>query len=113
MQQIRSKIKEGSLAEGDPLPAIRQLTQDPEINPATVVKAYQILERDGIIQTAGRRGTFVHANATQNQKDTMQKEAYEQFGELISYWHELGMTGRELKEIFNDFLSNTIKKEKK
>lgn len=90
-----------------------QLAQDLEINPATVAKACQILARDGIILTPGRRGTFVHANATQNHQDAMQKEASERFGELISRWHELGMRSRDLKEILKNLLSNIYKKQKK
>ena len=111
--QIRGEIIAGTLAKGDPLPPIRQLAHDLEINPATVAKAYQILEKDGIIQTAGRRGTFVHANAKPNLKETMHKEASEQVGKLFSYWQERGLAARELKEIFNRILQSNLLKEAK
>lgn len=111
--QIRSAISAGTLVKGDPLPPIRQLAHDLEINPATVAKAYQILEKDGIIQTAGRRGTFVHANAKPNLRDTMQKEAAEQVESLLAYWQDRGLAARELKEIFNRIVLNKKDKETK
>ena len=111
--QIRAAITAGTLVKGDPLPPIRQLAHDLEINPATVAKAYQILEKDGIIQTAGRRGTFVHANARPNLKETMHKEATEQVESLLAYWRDRGLAARELKEIFNRIMLDKKHKETK
>ncbi len=99
--QIRKAISEGVLAIGDPLPPIRQLALDLEVNPATVAKAYLILDKDGIIHTAGRRGTFVHAKAKPNLKETLHTAATEQVRELIAYWRGRGLSEMELKEIFN------------
>ncbi len=98
--QIRKAISGGELTIGDPLPPIRQLASDLEVNPATVAKAYQILDKDGIIHTAGRRGTFVHANAQPNLKETMDKAAAEQIQELLSYWKNRGLSADNLQEIF-------------
>lgn len=98
---IRKAISEEVLTVGDPLPPIRQLALDLEVNPATVAKAYQILDKDGIIQTAGRRGTFVHARAKPNLKETLHKMAAEQIRELITYWKGRGLGEPELREIFH------------
>lgn len=102
--QIRAQIASGSLRLGDPLPPIRQLAQDLEVNPATVAKAYQILEKDGIILTAGRKGTFVHADAKPNLKEAIQKEAKDQIEALVEYWQARGLPSRDLKELFNGVL---------
>lgn len=99
--QIRKAISEGVLAIGDPLPPIRQLALDLEVNPATVAKAYQILDKDAIIKTAGRRGTFVHAKAMPNLKETLHSAAAEQVRELVAYWKSRGLSELDLREIFN------------
>ncbi|HLP42484.1 MAG TPA: GntR family transcriptional regulator [Fibrobacteria bacterium] len=99
--QIRKAISEELLAVGDPLPPIRQLALDLEVNPATVAKAYQLLEKDRIIHTAGRRGTFVHARAKSNLEETLHKKASEQIRELITYWKGRGLSEPELLEIFH------------
>lgn len=57
--QIRARVGDGSLPPGTPLPPVRQLAADLRLNPNTVAKAYLLLEREGILRTLRRRGTFV------------------------------------------------------
>jgi GntR family transcriptional regulator len=52
-------VRERRLLPGARLPSVRQLAADLEINPNTVARAYSLMERDGIIDTARRRGTRV------------------------------------------------------
>ena len=63
IDQIKRAVSSGELAPGDPLPSIRQLANDLEINNKTVVKAYRLLERDAIVRSKGYRGTFVRPDA--------------------------------------------------
>lgn len=62
-EQVRRQIAEGassgSLAAGHKLPTVRQLAEDLGIATNTVAKAYRALESDGLIETQGRRGTFI------------------------------------------------------
>ena len=53
MDQIKKVVMDGLLKPGDPLPSIRQLANDLELNHNTVAKAYRLLERDSVIQTKG------------------------------------------------------------
>lgn len=48
----------GALDPGEPLPSVRSLARQLGINPNTVQKAYQMLERDGIINTVPGKGSF-------------------------------------------------------
>jgi DNA-binding transcriptional regulator YhcF (GntR family) len=62
-EQIRSQIatmaSSGVIKEGTRLPSIRQLASDLGLAGGTVARAYRELEREGIITTRGRHGTFV------------------------------------------------------
>lgn len=58
---VCSEITRGVLKENDRIPPSRILAQQLGLNPNTVAKAYQILERDGIIYTVAGRGSFVAA----------------------------------------------------
>lgn len=62
-EQIREQITRmtvsGILPVGERLPAIRQLASDLQLAKGTVAKAYALLERDGVVESRGRRGTFV------------------------------------------------------
>ena len=60
---IQRFVREEKLAPGTSLPSIRQLAADLEINPNTVARAYSQLEKDGIIETARRRGTKISETA--------------------------------------------------
>jgi len=57
--QISRLVLTGTLQPHDQLPSVRTLARDVGINPNTVQKAYQDLEREGIIYSAAGRGCFV------------------------------------------------------
>ena len=63
VRQIQEAVKSGRLKAGTPLPPVRQLAGDLAINRNTVARAYRILEDQGVILTAGRKGTFVRSGA--------------------------------------------------
>ena len=57
-QQITQAIASGLLNSGDPLPSVRKMAAELRINPNTVARAYQNVERDGVIRTVPGGGTF-------------------------------------------------------
>lgn len=60
---VQTLVRRGDLVPGSPLASVRQLAGDLEVNPNTVARAYRTLEKDGILETAGRKGTRVTAEA--------------------------------------------------
>lgn len=62
-EQIYRKIIvlviKGSLKENDQIPSVRSFAKDTGVNPNTVSKAYQELERNGIIYSLAGRGSFI------------------------------------------------------
>jgi len=60
--QLKHAIAAGALKQGDTLPSVRKLAADLRVNPNTVARAYQNLERDGVIRTVPGGGTFVADN---------------------------------------------------
>ena len=59
METVERYISLGVLKDGDRLPSVRNLALKLGVNPNTVAKAYQELERQGIIYTVPGRGSFV------------------------------------------------------
>jgi GntR family transcriptional regulator len=55
----KENIAKGILSKGEKLPSVRDLATTLVINPNTVSRAYQELERQGIIETIRGKGTFV------------------------------------------------------
>lgn len=57
--QVRQAVASGVLRAGDKLPSVRDLAVELAVNPNTIAKAYQELERDGVIETPRGKGSFV------------------------------------------------------
>ena len=62
-QQIKQAIASGLLHAGDALPSTRRTAAELRINPNTVARAFQNLEREGVIRTVPGGGTFVASEA--------------------------------------------------
>ncbi|MDE2349702.1 MAG: GntR family transcriptional regulator [Gammaproteobacteria bacterium] len=66
-RQLRDRmvalILEGSLPEGDPLPSVRAVAADYRLNPLTVLKAYQTLADEGLVEKRRGRGMYVGGGA--------------------------------------------------
>jgi GntR family transcriptional regulator len=70
VRQIKGQIISGELAEAGPLPSIRKLAHELQISVITAKRAYDELEKEGLIDTVGGKGTFV---ASQNQEFLREK----------------------------------------
>ena len=73
--QLRStvlqRILNQTLAEGDPVPSVRQVAADEKINPITVSKAYQMLVGEGLLEK--RRGLGMYVLPGAREKALMQE----------------------------------------
>ncbi|WP_090795235.1 GntR family transcriptional regulator [Paenibacillus sp. GP183] len=63
LDQVRSAIAKGEIGLGDRMPSVRELAQELRINPNTVMRAYQELERDGLTEKRRGQGTYVTSSA--------------------------------------------------
>ena len=83
-------IIKGVLKENEQLPSVRSLAKEIGVNPNTVAKAYQELERQGVIETIRAKGTFI-ARKVELQADDRKLSALHQ--SLSSIALELKMMG--------------------
>ena len=59
---VARHVSAGDLPAGARLPTVRQLATDLGLAANTVARAYKELEADGVVETRGRRGTFVRSS---------------------------------------------------
>ena len=59
MFEIKRRISTGQLNPGGKLPSVRDLAEEIKVNPNTIVRAYQELEREGVTETRRGMGTFI------------------------------------------------------
>jgi GntR family transcriptional regulator len=102
-RQIRDRvvamILDGVLKEGDPLPSVRNVAAEYRVNPLTVLKGYQQLVDEGLVETKRGRGMFINAGA----RDLLlqgerQKFVAEQWPRVYETIQRLGLTLEELLE---------------
>lgn len=74
-EKISAAIIDGSLQEGAPLPSIRQMSGDYQVNPMTVSKAYQMLSDANIIEKRRGIGMFV-SNGAQHVLLKLEREQF-------------------------------------
>jgi len=106
MDQIKKAVMDGLLKPDDPLPSIRQLANDLDLNHNTVAKAYRLLERDSVIQTKGYRGTSIHGDAIQNSTVNMNDSITIKLNETIKSLRESGATDSEIRIAFSNVMKN-------
>ncbi len=100
VRQIQSGVQRGELSPGAALPSIRQLAVDLDLTPNTVARAYQILEGNRVIRTAGRKGTFVHSDATTHIRNRNSQDAIYQISELVATLARKGLSIKQIEVAF-------------
>ena len=105
IEQIKDAVLNDKISPGSPLPSIRQLANDLELNNKTVAKAYRLLERDSIIQTRGYRGTFIHPDAKANCSVDLNKWVSDKLSETISEFKDAGVTDSEIRIAFGNVMN--------
>lgn len=102
VSQIIAGVLSGDLERGYGLPSIRQLARNLELNHNTVAKAYKQLEAQHIIQTAGRKGTFIHPNALNNAANNNLQTARFQLENLLVSFGDKGMSTDDILGLLKD-----------
>lgn len=68
-EQVRRQAASGAVQAGDRLPTVRELAAELLVNPNTVARAYQDLERAGVVETRRGQGTFACAPGSKLDSD--------------------------------------------
>ena len=81
-EQIKAQIINGSLQENEPLPSIRGLAKDLHISFITTKRAYEELEKEGLIYTVPAKGCYVSAKNTELIKEANLRKIEEHMDEI-------------------------------
>src|SRR3984893_2607174 len=100
-RQLRDRgvhmIPDGVLKDGDPLPSVRNVADEYRVNPLTVLKAYQQLVDEDLVEMKRGLGMFVKAGARNLLlKGERQKFLNEEWPRVAAKIQRLGLTRKEL-----------------
>jgi len=103
-RQLRNRvvamILDGVLKEGDPLPSVRNVAAEYRVNPLTVLKGYQQLVDEGLVESRRGRGIFINAGARNLLlMGERRKFLEEEWPKIQATMHRLGLKADELLSV--------------
>ncbi len=101
---VTERIILGQLHEGDRVPSVRELAVELQVNPNTVMRAYDALCAGGIIASSRGIGYFVSEGAAKRALDESRREFIE--GEMVTLFRRmttLGISAEELSTLYNNY----------
>jgi GntR family transcriptional regulator len=102
---VKAAIAKGVWEPGDRMPSVRELSAQLTLNPNTVAKAFQELERQHVIEVVRGRGTFVAAVGLRRDRDDRVHAMADRMRELFIEAHHLQMTDEEVLDLFRRTLA--------
>jgi GntR family transcriptional regulator len=95
--RVVAMILEGVLNEGDPLPSVRTVAQEYRVNPLTVLKGYQQLVDEQLVESRRGRGMFINTGARNLLlQGERQKFLNEEWPKIVATIQRLGLEPGEL-----------------
>jgi len=101
---VKREVSEGRLAPNTALPSFRNLAEDLLVSVITVKRAYEELEREGIIYRRQGLGTFVAEAAADRSREAKKERARTLLIDALREATEAGLSGRELLSLLRALL---------
>ena len=101
-QQIQMRILAGQLERGTQLPSVRDLSVELHVNPLTVAKVYQLLERDGFVETRRGLGTFVLHQPPALRLEARRAQIQPALEQLVVEALQLGLGEKQIQALLAD-----------
>lgn len=102
---FRADILSGKMQQGEYLPSIRGLAKDLKISVITTMKAYELLEEEGLVTAMQGRGFQVNAQNKEMLKEQQMRKVEECISDGIKAARNAGITDAEVREVFEMMLS--------
>jgi GntR family transcriptional regulator len=104
---VRAAVAAGVYRPGEALPSLRAMAIQVHVNPNTVQRAYDELEREGLIYSQRGRGLFVAERGTASAQSAAGDGVRRALDEAIRAGQVAGMNADQLRKIFDTALQHT------
>ena len=105
-EQIAALCAAESLKVGDRLPSVRQLAQELTVNQNTVLRVYERLAADGLLEMRHGEGTFVAGNASRRRFERQRKQFIDELGLVIRRGVMLGISPEEMRQLCDEAIES-------
>lgn len=99
--QLREQIVGGSLKEDTPLPSIRALAKELRISVITTKRAYEELEKEGLIYTLPGKGSFVAGRSPSLVREDHLRQMEEAMTKIRTLARQTGLSREEVMEMWD------------
>ncbi|MBN1908963.1 MAG: GntR family transcriptional regulator [Pirellulales bacterium] len=110
-EAVRAAVAAEVYRPGEALPSLRALALQLQVNPNTVQRAYDELEREGLIHAQRGKGLFVSERGTTSAQSRAEQTAHQAFDKAVRAARSAGMTARQIRTVFDAALGDNEKRE--
>lgn len=98
IRQVKDAVIAKELKEEEMLPSIRSLAKDLQISVITTKRAYEELEKEGLIYSVAGKGFFVAKQNTDMLREKKIQMLEEELGRLVSEWKKAGLSKVDMQD---------------
>lgn len=103
-EQMKTDILSGKMKQGEYLPSIRSLAKELKISVITTMKAYELLEAEGLVTAAQGKGFYVNAQDSEMLREQHLRKVEDALQEAIAAAKIAGMSEEELQDMLYTLL---------
>lgn len=103
-RQIRAKILSEDLAVGAGLPSIRALARQQRVSVITVKRAYDDLEKEGLVWSRPGKGFWVSELSAERRRDIVEERFVNELSVLVAHTAAEGLSGAAMRRILAELL---------
>ena len=104
-EAFRTDILSGKMKQGEYLPSIRGLAKELKISVITTMKAYELLEEEGLVTAMQGKGFQVNTQDNEMLREQQMRRGENSINDAIKAARNAGIEDEELREIFDTMLS--------
>ncbi len=98
IRQVKDAVIAKELREEEMLPSIRSLAKDLQISVITTKRAYEELEKEGLIYSVAGKGFYVAKQNTNMLREKKIQVLEEELGKLVSEWKKAGLSKADMAD---------------
>jgi GntR family transcriptional regulator len=108
VDQIRARCASGALKTGDRLPSVRELARQLAVNQNTILRAYERLTAEGVLELRHGEGTFVAEFSTGRQLKRELVALEEEAARLVRRAETLGLSPDDVRAVVEEAIARTV-----
>ena len=102
---FKADVLSGKLKQGEYLPSIRSLAKELRISVITTMKAYELLEAEGLVTGVQGKGFYVNAPNKEMLKEQHLRKVEDALLEAIKFARIAGLSDKELEDMLSMLIS--------